>query len=169
MRSTSGTHISLAGGNTRAALNARSRKQTAVSHSTPEAEIVAVDDAVRNEGLPAVTLWQIVLEREVDLRLQEDNDACAAIIRSGRCPAIRYLNRTHKIDIAFLSECHERKLFVIDRCPSNQMEADIMTNPVVKNDYWVRARLNISQAFPTEVKWVQGGNASGRCYRHEAL
>ena len=30
-----------------------------------------------------------------------------------------------------------------------------MTKPVIKDDYWVRARLNISQAFPTEVKWVQ--------------
>jgi hypothetical protein len=33
------------------------------------------------------------------------------------------------------------------------MEADIMTKPITKPDYWKNARLNISIAWPSEVKW----------------
>ena len=42
-RSTSGTFLKIAGPNTSAPLAAQSKKQTAASHSTPEAEIVAAD------------------------------------------------------------------------------------------------------------------------------
>ena len=38
-------------------LNAISKKQSCVSHSTPEAEIVAADLAIRTEGLPARTTY----------------------------------------------------------------------------------------------------------------
>ena len=106
MRSTSGTYLALFGPNTKAPLNGRSKRQTAVSHSTPEAEIAAADEALRAEGIPATELWNTVLKRQVQLRLQEDNDACRTIIVSGKNPNIRYMNRTHKINIAWIHECH---------------------------------------------------------------
>jgi hypothetical protein len=34
------------------------------------------------------------------------------------------------------------------------MEADILTKPIIKPDYWLRARLNTSLAFRSEVKWT---------------
>jgi hypothetical protein len=49
MRSTSGTYLALSGKNTKCALNGRSKKQTAVAHSTPEAELASVDEALRTE------------------------------------------------------------------------------------------------------------------------
>ena len=60
-KSTSGVFIALTGPNSFYSLNAISKK-SCVSHSTPEAEIVAADLAVRTEGLPALQLWDTVLK-----------------------------------------------------------------------------------------------------------
>ena len=71
--------IALAGPHSFFPLNAISKKQSCVSHSTPEAEIVAADLAIRIEGLPALQLWDMVLERSTKLVFQEDNDNQAFI------------------------------------------------------------------------------------------
>ena len=61
MRSTSGVWLAVMGPTTCCPLSGMSKKQTAVSHSTPEAEIVAADLALRTEGIPAIELWNILL------------------------------------------------------------------------------------------------------------
>jgi len=61
-RSTSGVFLALVGPATFVPLSAASRKQTCVSHSTTEAEIVAADLAVRSEALPAMTLWDAICD-----------------------------------------------------------------------------------------------------------
>ena len=38
------------------------KKQTAVSHSFTESEIISLDAGLRKEGLPALDLWDIVFE-----------------------------------------------------------------------------------------------------------
>ena len=55
-RSTSGVHLCLPGPNTVFPLAGQSKKQGCVSHSTPEAEIVATDHAMRTSGLPSLEL-----------------------------------------------------------------------------------------------------------------
>lgn len=57
-KSTSGVIVLLVGPSTRMPLLARSVKQTAVSHSTPEAEIIAADLEVRTEAHPLMSLWE---------------------------------------------------------------------------------------------------------------
>ncbi len=52
-----------------------SKKQTSQSHSTPEAEIVALDVGVRTEGIPALEPWKVLLGREPLLCVWEDNEA----------------------------------------------------------------------------------------------
>ena len=54
-------------------MNGVSKKQTCVSHNTPEVEIVAANAAARVEGLPALQLWDFVLERKVIAILVDDN------------------------------------------------------------------------------------------------
>jgi hypothetical protein len=53
VRSTTGVALVMEGPNTRMVVNGVSKRQTAVSHSTPKAEIVAADYAMRAEGMPA--------------------------------------------------------------------------------------------------------------------
>ncbi len=66
-RSTSGVFLALYGPHTFFPLSAQSKKQTAVSHSTVEAEIIAADHAIRMSGLPALPLWETILDRPLSL------------------------------------------------------------------------------------------------------
>ena len=38
------------------------KKQTSVSHSSTEAEIISLDTGLRMDGIPALTLWDLVIE-----------------------------------------------------------------------------------------------------------
>ncbi len=58
MRSTSGVFLALYGTHSFFPLMGQSKKQTAVSHSTVEAEIVAADHAIRTSRIPALQLWE---------------------------------------------------------------------------------------------------------------
>ena len=66
-RSTAGVFLAVVGPHTFLPLAAISKRQSAVSHSAPEAELVAAEHGVRMEGLPALTLWSVLLKRELDL------------------------------------------------------------------------------------------------------
>ena len=103
-KSTSGVLIALTGPNSFFPLNAISKKQSCVSHSTPEAEIVAADLAIRTEGLPALQLWDMVLERPTKLVFQEDNQAIIQILKTQKNPTLRHLNRTHRVNVSWLCE-----------------------------------------------------------------
>jgi hypothetical protein len=90
-RSTSGVFLALTGPNTWFPLNACSKKQSCVSHSTSEAELVALDLGLRTEGLPALELWETLLGRKVVLDVKEDNQAALAIALSGKNPNVRHV------------------------------------------------------------------------------
>ena len=59
-RSTTGVNLCLRGSDTYCPINGQSKRQECVSHSTPEAEIVAADFALRREGIPMLDLWDII-------------------------------------------------------------------------------------------------------------
>ena len=95
MRSTSGVFLVILGPNSYFPLAATSKKQTAVSHSTPEAEIVAADLAVRTEGTPALELWEVSLGRTLRIIFHEDNQAMICVCKTGKTPKMRHVGRTH--------------------------------------------------------------------------
>ena len=53
--------MAMVGPNTFFPLGAISKTQPAVSHSSTEAEVIALDYAIRVEGLPALTFWEHVV------------------------------------------------------------------------------------------------------------
>ena len=61
-KSTSGGILCLVGPNTYVPISWICKKQGAVSHSTAEAEVISLDAGVRLEGLPALTLWSLVID-----------------------------------------------------------------------------------------------------------
>jgi len=98
--STSGALLCLTGKNTFFPLAAMSKKQTSVSHSTPEAEIVAADMAIRSIGVPSLTLWDNILGRGVrklEAIFKEDNAAAIRVLETGRNPTMRHMQRTQGI------------------------------------------------------------------------
>jgi hypothetical protein len=61
-KSTSGGILCLVGKRTFVPLTWICKKQTAISHSSAEAEVIALDAAVRMEGIPCLTLWSTILK-----------------------------------------------------------------------------------------------------------
>ena len=53
------------------------------------AEIISAELALRTEGIPALDLWEVLLGREVELTLLEDNQATIKIIENGKFQAMR--------------------------------------------------------------------------------
>lgn len=133
---TSGVFLQLAGANTCYPLAGQSKKQSCVSHSTPEAELVAADLAIRTEGLPALQLWDKALGREAHLDFEEDNQAAIRIMESGKSNNIRHLARTHRVDLAWLHEQVVYGAAVLRYCDSNKMAADIFTKAFSSAEKW---------------------------------
>ena len=61
-KTTSGGVLCLVGPNNFVPITWLCEKPTAVSHSTSEAEVIALDAGRRLEGLPALLLWDLVIE-----------------------------------------------------------------------------------------------------------
>ena len=147
-KSTSGVFIALTGPNSFFPLNAISKKQSCVSHSTPEAEIVAADLAIRTEGLPALQLWDMVLERPTKLVFQEDDQATLQILKTQKNPTLRHRNRTHRVNVSWLCEVFRNlKEVELKYCKTDEMAADIFT-----------------KAFTNPIKWNAALNLVGIIY-----
>ena len=61
-KSTSGGVLCIFGSHTFVPISWMCKKQTSVSHSSTEAEIISLDAGLRMDGIPALTLWDLVIE-----------------------------------------------------------------------------------------------------------
>ena len=60
-KSTSGGTLCIFGSHTFVPINWMCKKQTAVSHSSTESEIISLDTGLRLDGLPALELWDLIV------------------------------------------------------------------------------------------------------------
>ena len=49
--------------------------------------MVAAEASMRELGVPALDIWEAILERGVDIKLLEDNRTTAINIKTGRFPS----------------------------------------------------------------------------------
>ena len=61
-KSTSGGTLCIFGSHTFVPISWMCQKQTSVSHSSTEAEVISLDAGLRMDGIPAVTLWDLVID-----------------------------------------------------------------------------------------------------------
>ena len=61
-KSTSGEILCIFGSHTLVPVSWMCKKQTSVSHSSKEAEVISLDAGSRMDGIPALTLWDLVIE-----------------------------------------------------------------------------------------------------------
>ena len=61
-KSTNGAYLCIFGPRTFVPITWVCKRQTAVSHSSTEAEVISLDAALRMEGLPSLMLWELVME-----------------------------------------------------------------------------------------------------------
>ena len=59
---TSGGILCIFGSHTFVPISRMCKKQSSVSHSSTEAEIISLDTGLRMDGIPALTLWDLVIE-----------------------------------------------------------------------------------------------------------
>ena len=144
-RSTTGIHLMALGPWTCFPINGQSKRQGAVSHSTPEAEIVAADAAIFREGLPTLDLWAVLIGNpEPMLYFHEDNQTMIRIMQTGRNPTMRHLNRTHGVDISAMKEQFDKDNIIIQYTQTDRQCADVHTKAFDCKDKWVHAINNIN-------------------------
>ena len=104
-KSTSGGYFVLKGPNSFFPLAWLSKRQTSVSRSTTESEIVSLTHSLYQEGLPALSLWAELLGRQdLELVIHEDNQATILVAKKGYSPKLRHISRTHKVNLGCISE-----------------------------------------------------------------
>ena len=60
-KSTSGRTLCIFGSHTFVPISWMCKKQTSVSHSSTESEIISLDTGLRLDGLPALELWDLIV------------------------------------------------------------------------------------------------------------
>ena len=144
LRSTSGSHMMAFGSHTRFPLAGGSKRQGCVSHSTPEAEIVAADYALRTHAVPVISLWKTLVGSDPKIIFHDDNQGMIAIIRSGQNPTMRHLERTHGISIQWMHEIFQNDLIYLVYEVTSKMCADIHTKAFKDHMTWRRACMLIN-------------------------
>ena len=182
-KSTSGATLFLVGPNTFVPITWLCKKQGAVSHSSTEAEVIALDAAMRMEGIPMLMFWDQVIEvfskeklskkgmvrpteaqegnnlakpnpenlselidffppalpkpGKAKLLIMEDNEAVIKITIKGRSPNLRYVGRTHRVDLDFVSKRFRKDTGIAIRYvgTKNQM-ADLLTKGSFTGPQW---------------------------------
>ena len=154
-KSTTGAFLRLSGPHTSFPLEALSKKQGCVSTSTPEAETVAANAAVRTMGLPALDLWEAIKGSKMPMDFLEDNTAAIRILTTGKSPALRHLDRTHRVSLAWLHETFQHQHLTLKYINSEKEAADIFTKPFTDADKWKHAIHLINHVYPVDIKSLE--------------
>ena len=127
-KSTSGCWAKLVGRHgTNFAVDWFSKLQTSTSHSTPEAELVALSKSLRDVGLPLQELLSCLLDRPVKLVIHEDNESAIKIVKAGYSQAMRHANKTHRICVGLVHECCEADDVDLRHIGSKDQLGDLLT------------------------------------------
>ena len=104
-----------------------SKRQTSTSRSTTESKVVSLAHSLYSEGIPALQLWDRLLDKPVHLRTLEDNQATIIVVKKGYSPKLRRITRTHKVNLSSLSEIYTEDNASIEYVDTNEQAADIFT------------------------------------------
>ncbi len=89
-------------------------------------------------ALPALSLWEALLDKKMTIVLMEDNAAACRVVITGRNPSMRHMTRTQRIDIAWLNERYLEQTFRFVECPSEYQAGDILTKHFTDVKVWER-------------------------------
>lgn len=72
-------------------------------------------------GVPALAVWDVVRGSVMPLRFHDDNTATTRICKPGKNPTMRHLERTHRVNQAWLREvCQGDQVRMCTRCRRNK-------------------------------------------------
>lgn len=156
--STSGASLKMEGPNTSFVLGALSKKQSAVSHSSTESEIIAAEIALRTEGLPMMSLVDYVLKRPIRMNFYEDNQSAIKIIETGYSQQMRHVARTHRVDIAWIKERFDTDNIDMRYIETQRQAADIFTKHFTCKFKWYGSLLSINHFPNFTAEWLLNGS-----------
>ena len=98
------------------------KKQTSVSHSSTESEIISLDAGLRSDGLPALELWDLIV---------------SVLGNMTRSPTMKHVSRTHRVALDWLFDRInlDPKIQIKYIDTKNQL-ADILTKGNFTRDEW---------------------------------
>ena len=111
------------------------KKQTSTSRSTTESEVVSLAHSLFSEALPALTLWDTILGRTMDLEIMEDNQATIKVVLKGYSPKLRHMARTHKVNLSSIKEVIDKESVVLEYVKTDLQAADIFTKALPVNKW----------------------------------
>ena len=126
-KSTSGGYLVLVGPSTFFPLMWVSKRQTSVSRSTTEAEVVSLAASLFGEAIPALVFWEAALGRTIELDICEDNQATIRVVLKGFSSKLRHISRTHKINLSSVHEVIDQESVHVEDCDTAKQAADIFT------------------------------------------
>ena len=136
-RSTSGNWLELAApsNKTAAALEWASKRQTATATSTTEAEMASAHKILKDSAIPSQILWEALLQREVKIKLYEDNQAALRIIETGYSPKLRHIGKSQRVDIAFVSDCCAQCGVLPEYIATDKQKGDFLTKNLARDKF----------------------------------
>ena len=134
-KSTSGATLCVFGSHTFVPISWMCKKQTAVSHSSTESEIISLDTGLKD--IDAVPSNVQSASREALLYVFEDNEAVIKMIIKGRSPTMRHVSRTHRVALDWLFDRInlDSKIQIKYIDTKNQL-TDILTKGNFTRDEW---------------------------------
>ena len=175
-KSTTGVYIAAEGKHTKWPISGLSKKQTCVSHSTPEAELVAGALALRQEGVPVQEFFDATMgnvgsggatdggaKRRKILYFHADNSAMIICCKSGKNQTMRHMGRTHGISLQWLHDELQKGYCELRYIDTSKMAADIFTKffPQAKASVWTEVRKLVSVLSPAEFEDMVGQPGAG--------
>ena len=134
-KSTSGGYLALVGDKTFFPLAWVSKRQTSISRSTTESEVVSLAHSLFAEAIPALQLWSLLTGRNVVLEIKEDNQATIIVAKKGYSPKLRHVSRTHKVNLGSIAEILKDEDVLLEYIDTNEQAADIFTKALPPNKW----------------------------------
>ena len=132
VKSTSGMFIRLWDGENAFPLEWGSKLQSVISTSTCEAEIVSMAAALKAHALVLKDLLSVLLGRDVELQIMEDNMSAIQVVARGYCAKLAHLPRTHKLSLGWVHEVTKAPGVKVLHCRTEDQLGDMFTKPLDK-------------------------------------
>eukprot|EP00971_Amphidinium_carterae_P340283 6478544-Amphidinium_carterae.1 len=109
-----------------------SKRQGGSAYATCESEIIALNNGVRDEGIPLHGLVEAIVGSGVRMVCREDNTQAISAIQRGYSKKLRHLPRIHRISIGALNEmlCGSQRVGDLEYHETSSHRADVFTKPL---------------------------------------
>ena len=105
-----------------------SKTEKTIPHSSAESETMSMSRGLRAMALPGLDLMEAINTKDItELNCHEDNEATIAIIKSGKNPTMKHMNRTHGVQVRALYDEFNKPRRNIKYIESAAQRADILT------------------------------------------